>query len=105
MVYNQIVIRKVHEFCCACVIIILPPLPGYQDYVSRLSREARHFLGNVLGDSERYKIAESMLKWEEKFAPVMELTESEIHDIKRGQYRDNHVLQRYFIACQNVMCA
>ena len=35
-----------------------------------------------------------MVDWKEKLSVPIGLTRAQIHDIEKGQYRDNHLLQR-----------
>ena len=44
-------------------------------------------------ESDLIEIARHMVDWEEKLCPHLELTHTEIHDIK-AKHKDNPVLQR-----------
>ena len=71
--------------------------------MSKLSHAGRSYLDRQLDTGSRgletdlIAIAHSLLNWQEKLANAIGLSLTDIHDIKFGQYRDNHELQRYYL--------
>ena len=83
----------IHSFCNAWNI-------ATSGFISGLPPQARVFLDYQLDqghggvDKDLVAIAEPMVDWKEKLSVPIGLTRAQIHDIEKGQYRDNHLLQR-----------
>ena len=96
--YDQIIIMKIY---CSCVpFFSLSADSLYQKYLSKLPRAALSYMDHQLDSGSRgletdlVAIAHFLLNWEENLADAMELTPTDVHDIKHGQYHGNHELQR-----------
>ena len=83
------------EYCANKVFCLV----GYSDYVSILPSHVRPHLKKQLDrdnkgvDIDLCDIAENMIKWEERLAVPLGLTEIEIYDIQK-MYSSNPKLQR-----------
>lgn len=78
------------------------------DVIAVLSATACSWLDEMLDwdhhgvNSDLYSIAEHMVDWEEKLAALLQLTDVEIHDLKKIHINDPPVLLRYSNAAKSL---